>query len=143
MSHFMMRPKFHHPSPASNFLADQRLLNVFVPVYFRLPQFKYIPCRTQRILIQIVDVHYFPEISDTHKHPQSFVRKADCMRNVADFWVLELFQLGEETPQVFPGRATELFDLLLRSTGPAEMRIYETCGGHVEVGMTAAKRKTF
>ena len=40
---------------------------------------------TQRILVQMFDVHSFSEISDAHKYAQSLVRKADGMGNVVAF----------------------------------------------------------
>jgi hypothetical protein len=72
------------------------LLYFFVVAKFCLPRLKYLLGGTQRILVQIFDVHSFSEISDTHKHAQSLVRKADCMGNVTAFPTLEFLQFGKK-----------------------------------------------
>jgi hypothetical protein len=91
------------------------LLYVFVVVKFRLPRLKYLLGGTQRILVQMFDVHSFSEISDTHKYAKSLVRKTDGMGNVVAFPTLEFLQFGKEASQVLRRAAAKVLGLLVRA----------------------------
>ena len=71
-----------------------------------LPQLKCLLGSSQRVFVQMVDVHSFSEISDAHKYAQSFVRKADRMGGVVGFPNLEPVQGREEVLQVLAKKIT-------------------------------------
>ena len=91
------------------------LLYIFVFVKVCLPRLKYLQGSTQRIVVQTVDIHSFPKISEAHEYAQLAIPKADRMGNVVAFPGLHLFEFRKEPAQVFRRPEAKLPGLLLRS----------------------------
>jgi len=71
------------PSPSQVASISRRLFDLPVNPRCHPPPKKYILGGTGRVLIQLLDVHPFPKISNAHEDVQLPVSKTDGMRDVA------------------------------------------------------------